>query len=124
MEAPQNRRLYGKMECLPPWAHLNRWEGEDFEYCVGEFVCDKISFFCDFFGKKTLGKYVFGYKKIVVNEQICFCHFCEMDQKKGTCQPSSNANGKTGAQKSLWIPDLVQLSIKRRREKRETHMFH
>jgi hypothetical protein len=82
MEARQNRRLYGKMECLPPWAHLNRWEREDFEYCVGEFVCDKVSFFCDFFGKKTLGKYVFGYKKIVVNEQICFCHFCEMDPKK------------------------------------------
>jgi len=32
MEAPQNRRLYGKMECLvpTPLVHLYRWEGEDF----------------------------------------------------------------------------------------------
>ncbi len=30
MEAPQNRRFYGKDGVPPPLAHLYRWEGEDF----------------------------------------------------------------------------------------------
>ncbi len=30
MEAPQNKRFYGKMGSLPHLGHLDRWEGEDF----------------------------------------------------------------------------------------------
>jgi hypothetical protein len=31
MEAPQSRRFYGKMECLPLWpTYIYVWEGEDF----------------------------------------------------------------------------------------------
>ncbi len=29
MKAPQNRSFYEKMKCLPPLAHLYRWEGEE-----------------------------------------------------------------------------------------------
>ncbi len=82
MEAPQNRKILWKDGVPPvPSAHLNRVRrGGLGVLCRGIFVCYKISFFCDFFVKK-LGKSVFGYKLCLIRK-ICFCHFCEMDQKR------------------------------------------
>jgi hypothetical protein len=36
-EAPQNRRVYGKMECLPLLTQLYRWEGEDFGQNIWDY---------------------------------------------------------------------------------------
>ncbi len=52
-------------------------------------------------GKKHLGNMFLAIKKLWLMSKFVFVTFVKWTQKKGTCQPSSNENGKTGAQKSL-----------------------
>jgi len=58
MEAPKNRRFYGKIECLPPLAHLYRWEGEDF----GQNIWD----WSEVLLGNTLGEHVGNKRKMIL----------------------------------------------------------
>ncbi len=133
---PQNRRFYGKMECLPPLAHLNRWGGGGLcELCRG--ICLwQIFILLWFLWEKKLGKYVFGYK-LCFNQQILYDHFFVKWTKErhlsavSICKWKGGAMGKEVLKSpyefQTWSNYLLKEEGKRERERereRERDMFH